>query len=218
MKKDTKKLGAMLMEAGLLDEYQLSASLGYQKQWGGRLASIITNMGFVDEKSIASALEKQLGQKCISLTDIRIPSNAINAVKHDIAIRYSIIPLDFDKRTLIVAMSDPTDLSAIDELSFILGVRIKPILAVDSGINKAIAKYYAGITAEDRQIRVKTAKSSDELQITGNERTEQGTGLEISYSPQMLIEALTEVLIEKGIITREKLTNKIREKLKQHYP
>lgn len=216
MKKDTKKLGAMLMDSGLLDEYQLSASLGYQKQWGGRLASIIINMGFVDEKSIASALEKQLGQKCISLTDIKIPPEAINAVKHDIAIRYSVIPLDFDKRTLTVAMSDPTDLSAIDELSFILGVRIKPILAVDSGINKAIAKYYAGITAEDRKIRADRVKPLEKIQVTRNEITEERTKLETSHSPGILIEVLTEVLIEKGIITRETLTNKIREKLKQH--
>lgn len=216
MKKNTKKLGEMLIEAGLLDEYQLSSALGYQRQWGGRLASIIINMGFVNEKSIASALEEQLGKKCISLTDIQIPSAAINVVKHDIAVRYSIIPLDLDKKTLTVAMSDPSDLSAIDELSFILALRIQPILAVDSGINKAIAKYYADATAGERQIRTKTAKSSEELQITGNERTEEGAWLEISYSPQMLIEVLTEVLIGKGIITREELTHKIREKLKQH--
>jgi type IV pilus assembly protein PilB len=217
MKKDTKKLGEMLMEDGLLDGYQLSAALGYQKQWGGRLASIIINMGFVDEKSIASALEKQLGKKCISLTDIKIPPDAINAVKHDIAVRYSIIPLDFDKRTLTVAMSDPTDLRAIDELSFIIGVRIKPILAVDSGINKAIAKYYAGTTVEDRKIRAdKVKKPLEELEVTRNERTEERTRLQTPYPPEILIEALTEVLIEKGIITREKLTNKIREKLKQH--
>lgn len=216
MKKDTKKIGAMLMETGHLDEYQLSASLGYQKQWGGRLASVIINMGFVEEKSIASALEKQLGQKCISLTDIKIPSEAINAVKHDIAMKYSIIPLDFDKRTLTVAMSDPTDLNAIDELSFILGVRIKPILAVGSGINKAIAKYYTDITTEDRQIRADKVTPPEELQVTRNERTKERTRLETSHSPEMLIDALTEILIEKGIITREKLTSKIREKLKQY--
>src|SRR4030066_552331 len=150
--KDKKRIGEILKEAGLIDEFQLATALGRQKEWGGRLASILINMGFVDEESVASVLEKQLGQKCLSLDNKEIPPEALNTIKPDIVKKYCIMPIESDQKTLTIATSDPTDLKAIDELEFTLGTRIKPLLALEYSIKKAITQHYSEITFEDSSI------------------------------------------------------------------
>lgn len=214
MREIKKRLGEMLIEAGLIDGLQLSSALGQQRQWGGRLASILIDMGFIDERSIASVLEKKLGQKCISLKNRKIPAEALKIVNHDIATKYGILPLDFDKKSLTIAMSDPTDLKTIDELSFVFGLKIKPLLAIESNINKAIALHYTGITPKVIKHTIDTNKLPEDLQVTRFERTKPDT----SHPPEIVIETLVEVLIEKGLITKEEITNKIWGKLRESQP
>ena len=207
--KDKKRIGEILKEAGLIDEFQLATALGRQKEWGGRLASILINMGFVDEESVASVLEKQLGQKCLSLDNKEILPEALNTIKPDIVKKYCIMPIEFDQKTLTIATSDPTDLKTIDELSFILGVRIKPVLALESSIKRAITRHYAGVIFADSSIyQIDTANLSEHVDLMRFEKIKP----DISYPPEGIIEALAELLIEKGIIKKEDLTGKLRKK------
>ncbi len=224
MKDNKKRIGAMLIEAGLIDELQLSSALGEQKQWGGRLGSILLKMGFVDEKTIASVLEKQIGQDCIPLEGREIPPEALKKVKIDLAKKYGIIPLDFAKGILTVAMSDPSDLKTIDELGFILGVKIKPLLALESGIKNAIARHYEGITHEGKAYKGSIEDSSWGIELI-RDRTEtlnpplpeaalvkERPAEKKDITPKMMVEAIVAILIEKGLITKEELLKKIREK------
>ncbi len=210
MTKDKKRLGEMLIEAGLIDTFQLSSALGEQKQWGGRLASIIINMGFTDEESVASILEKQLGGKCVSLENMEILPEVLSKMKVDIAEKYCVMPIEFSNKELILAMSDPTDLNTIDELGFALSVNIKPVLAMESDIKKAIAKHYRGIISEGKKHKIDTKELSEEMQVMSHEKTEPET----LSSPDILIEILIEILLEKGVITKEDLLEKIRKKQK----
>jgi len=211
MGKIKKKLGEMLIEAGLLDEFQLSKALGQQKQWGGRLASILISMGFIDEKSIASVLEKKLGSQCMSLKGSKIPPEVLKLVNHDMAVKYCVLPLEFDKKTLTVAVSDPTDLKTIDELSFMLGLKIKPVLAIESSINSAIEQHYTGKTSRGKTHIADTRNLPEDIQLTRNEAPH----IDKSCPPEILIEAIMEILIEKGLIKQEELSKKITRKLKR---
>jgi type IV pilus assembly protein PilB len=137
-----KRVGEMLLEAGIINDLQQTAALGEQKRWGGKFGSILISMGFATEESVASVLEKQYKQKCISLKDRQIPSSVLSMVKPEVARRYGIIPLEFNKRTLTIATSEPNNLALLDDLSFMLGVNIKPQLAVEYEIKQAIDRYY----------------------------------------------------------------------------
>ena len=143
MLESKKRLGDMLVEAGVINDMQRGAALGEQKRWGGKLASLLIFMGFADERTVAAVLEKQLGQKCIALKDKEIPSNILSMVRPSIAKKYNIVPIDFDKRTLSVAISNPNDLRALDDLTFALGIKVKPVLALEYGIKNALGRYYA---------------------------------------------------------------------------
>ncbi len=209
MTKDKKRLGEMLIEAGLIDTFQLSSALGEQKQWGGRLASIIINMGFTDDESVASILEKQLGVKCVSLEKMEILPEALSKMEVDMAEKYCVMPIEFSNKELILAISDPTDLKSIDELGFALSVKIKTVLALESGIKKAIAKHYRGIVSEGKTYKVDTKKLSEEMEVTSSHEIAEPETL---VSPDILIECLIEILVEKSVITKEDLLEKIRKK------
>jgi type IV pilus assembly protein PilB len=206
-----KKIGEILVEAGLIDKFQLSSALGQQRQWGGRLASILIDMGFVDEKSVASELEKQLGVKCVSLKNREIPPEALKIVKHETAKKYCIMPIEFNNDALTLAMIDPTDLKVVDEISFSLGVKVKPVLAVESSITKAIAKHYTGSAPAGKKFTVDTHNLPEQMEIIRQDTPGQDNDI-AQYSSETLIRSLLEALIEKKVITREDIIKKIRKK------
>lgn len=216
----------MLIEAGLISEWQLNSALGQQNQWGGRLASVMVDMGFVDEKMVASLLEKQMGQSCVCLKEKEIAADILKRMKIDIAKKYCVIPMDFDKGTLTVAMSDPTDLKTLDDLGFVLNMKIKPALALESDIKKAIARHYEGIITESKVSPVGTIESPREIHLMSDvlevspPLIEPLTPAEApaekkEITTKSVLEALVAVLIEKGLITKEEVFQKIKEKGKQ---
>ena len=223
MKENRTKIGEILIEAGIIDKIQLIAALGEQKQWGGKLCSTIINMGFADEESISAALGKQLKQKCISFEDVEIPSDILKLVSLETARKYNIIPLEMKNKVLTIAISDPLNLNLIDELSFRLGFMIKPVLAIDSSIKKAISRFYECISYNHFLSKSKTGNKSEEFnamevssaiqslqfreelfQEAFHEKTWRCTGI--------MAEALAEILIEKGLLTKEELMDKINKK------
>lgn len=233
MKKTRKKLGELLIEAGLIDSFQLNSALSYQRDWGGRLGSIIIRKGFVSEKEMASALEKQFGLSSVSLEEVERPAEeALNMVKADIAKKFCLFPVKLEGKTLVVAVADPTDLKALDDIGFILGVRIKPVLALESDIMNAIAVYYEGKSRPEKFAinREKLLKFSEQApQLTGKAFDEQmiERPLEIDspadaaavkkteISQKAVLEGLIDLLISKGIFTREDLVRQIKSRGRQ---
>jgi type IV pilus assembly protein PilB len=229
MKKTNKKLGELLLEAGLIDSFQLNSALSYQREWGGRLGSIIIRKGFVSEKELVSVLETQFGYTSISLEEIEKPSaDVLDMVKVDIARKFCVFPVKLDGKSLVVAVADPTDLKALDDIGFILGVRLKPLLALESDIMNAIAVHYEGKSRPEKFVvdkeklaelgRRKPGEAFDETMI---ERPRESSILgdtdepRTEISQKALLEGLVDVLISKGVVTREELARKIRARAKQ---
>ena len=229
MKKD-KRIGEMLIEAGLIDHFQLSAALAEQRQWGGRLCSVLVTKGFVDELSIASVLENQIGEKCVSLEGVETPPDVLQKVKPDIAKKYTVFPLGCDKSGISLAMPDPTDLKLLDELSFVLGLRVKPLLAMESHIRDAIALHYDGIVPKPKEysrdhkvrhdIRENPAAETEVIHfpppLSAQEKPPEPRPAEKNEKKELttktVLDALISLLMENGIITKEDLLRKLREK------
>jgi type II secretory ATPase GspE/PulE/Tfp pilus assembly ATPase PilB-like protein len=142
MRKTKKKLGEMLLEIKAIKENQLELALSHQRRWGGKIGSILIDMGIVDEETVATTLEKQLGCQCVSLKGSDVSEEAIKAVKYELAKRFHIMPLKLTGKTLTIATSDMGNIKMIDELSFSLGFNIKTIFAVESSIARAIKRSY----------------------------------------------------------------------------
>lgn len=155
---EKKKLGEMLIEAGIIDNLQLDSALGHQKNWGGRIGSILIELGFISENELAGFIEKQLHIPCVNISSLDITEKEIESVKIDIAKKYTVFPLKIEGNVISLAMMDTTDLRVVDELQFITGKRIKPFLALESEIKKAIRRHYEGEDVGTRQFKAEPRK------------------------------------------------------------
>lgn len=220
--KKQKRLGDMLIEEGIINQLQLVRALEHQRKWGGKLGSILVNLGFLTEKDIATVLENQLKIKCVNLSEVGISQAAIQAVRPDIARRFCIMPIEFDGRSITIATLDPTDLKTLDTIGFALGRSIKPVLALDSDIKSAIEKYYTSSTLaaprEEAPIAPSVPRIAPSQGATATASLQQQAPMPTRTSsrpdPSMAavvkrIDALVMVLVEKGVITREELIRKI---------
>ncbi len=204
--REKKKIGELLVKAGVISEMQLSSALGEQNRWGGKLCSIVMKRGFAGEENIALALEQQLGKRCIVLRKKQIPAEVLRRVEPEIARKYHIIPFGGDDKSLDIAVSDPDDLRTMDELSFILGVRIRPFLALESGIKEGLERFYRD-EKDDPPVRIAFDRPYTPPPELAEERkrTDQR-----QIAADLRVEVLTRLLIEKGVITETELRERMR--------
>jgi hypothetical protein len=148
------KVGEILVAAGVIDEMQLRAALGDQASWGGRLGVALVKMGLIEEKELVRALAQQLQIPVVQLDGKRVQREVLDLIPVDLAEKHSCVPLFLKEqsgiKTLFVGMDDPSDLAAIDDLSFRTGLRIGPVLVSPSELCEAIDRFYhrSSLTAE----------------------------------------------------------------------
>jgi len=137
-----KRLGEILMQAGVLDQAGLRAALSEQRRWGGHLGRILIDMKMVTEDALVQALSHQLNFPVVNISETDIAPEVLDLVPADLAERYAIIPFNLDGKFLDVAMSDPTNLGVIDELRIRTQLNVRSYLAGPKAIERALARYY----------------------------------------------------------------------------
>ncbi len=227
---EAKKLGELLKEVGLIDDFQLQSALSHQRNWGGKLGAILVELEFLSEEDVARVIAEKMRVPYAKLFEPEIPETITRLIKADIAKKYVVIPVKKEAGRVVVAMSDPLDMEAIDELRFITGLNIAPALALDSEIKLAIRKYYDGEEVERKQHTSfkEIASSSGKMEIIrgsdlnmpkveqpdaanaflSREETSQQALLDV----KIRIDALASILIEKGLLTRDELVSMIYQK------
>ncbi len=141
-----KKLGDLLVEAGLITREQLQEALEVQKKDNERLGTILVKLGYLTEEEITSFLSKQYGIPAVNLEHFEISEDVIKRIPSDIARKYMLIPITRTGSTLTVAMADPTNIYALDDIKFLTGLNVEPVVASELSIKKAIDKYYGSET------------------------------------------------------------------------
>ena len=139
---ERKLLGEMLIEAGLITEKQLEEALKEQIKTGRFLGRILVEKGLVDEKELKRVLSIQAGIEMIDLKNTVIDRNAINVFPSALAKTYTVLPIKLEKNILTLAVGDTLSLNIQDDISFILGYKIKMVLADEDDIKENINVYY----------------------------------------------------------------------------
>ncbi|MCK9418080.1 MAG: hypothetical protein M0R70_01725 [Nitrospirae bacterium] len=195
-----KKLGEILIDAGLIDDIQLQSALGRQKTWGGKLGHSLIELGFVNEVDLAETISKYIKIPYVNLFDPPLVEKQIKLLAPNLVKKYEVVPTSLRNSTLFIAMSDPFDLDTITELQFITNLKISPVLALESEIKDAIRKYYDGEIVD----RKPTKKSnSGNLEII-RPREMSDTLQNEQHEKDLRLDALIDLLIDEGIISREK--------------
>ncbi|HEX7489994.1 MAG TPA: hypothetical protein VF341_13885 [Anaeromyxobacteraceae bacterium] len=166
-----KRLGEMLIEAGIIDETQLLSALGHQRKWGGKLGQALIDLKFASEQQIVSALARKFGYPAVSLAAVTSSpqlDGALKLVPRELALRQSLLPLAADTNSITVAMADPSNIAVVDEISFRTGRRVKVALAGDREIAAAVRRLYF---AEEEAQRTQAIPLEEPLEDAALETT-----------------------------------------------
>ncbi len=138
------RLGSMLVSSGLISDDQLKKALSVQKSEGGRLGSILVKLGFVQEDKLMTFLSKQYGVPYVDLNKFEINPAVIKHIPAEVAQKYRIMPINRAGATITIAMVDPSNIFAIDDIKFMTGYGVEAVVATEGAIVEAIKKYYGG--------------------------------------------------------------------------
>src|ERR1700730_11454919 len=138
------RIGELLLKEKLITPEQLQQALTQQKANGGKLGYNLVKMGFVKDEQITALLSKQYGVPAISLAQFKIDPTIVKLVPTETARKYQMIPLSRAGSTLTIAMTDPTNVFAMDDIKFMTGYTVEPVVASEVAITDAIEKYYGG--------------------------------------------------------------------------
>ncbi len=165
MVKDRRPIGQLLKEMGLVTEYEIQEALAAQKDQGGSLGQILVDMDFVDEKDLLFALAVQSGMEFMDLDDILIPDEIVDLVDYTIAETYKVIPVAFDGTTVTLALSDPSNVSILDDLRFMLDSEVKGVVATEDAVDRAFEKYYGDKKAGSMESIVASLEGEEDLEL-----------------------------------------------------
>ncbi len=193
-----KRIGDLLVAAGVINEDQLMEALEYQKGTQKRLGNTLIELQFTTEQDIAKALTTQLGLDFVILKSIRIPQEVISRIRDSAILKkYVCMPFaisEFDKMILKVAMVDPLDIYAIDDLSAVTGMQIEPAVAIAEDIRATIDRYYGSAEAFAAAEQYTKERSLENQKEQVNENRE-----DVENAP---IVTLVRTLIEQAVRQR----------------
>src|SRR6187397_523451 len=178
------RIGELLLKEKRISPEQLQEALSYQKTNGGKLGYNLVKMGVVKDEEITALLSKQYGVPSINLTQFEIDPGVIKLIPADTATKYQIIPLSRAGATLTIAMTDPTNVFAMDDIKFMTGYNVEPVVASETAVTDAISRYYpASAPAAPRIVEPKKKKEP---------RIEQAANLNNAATLEMVTRALEE--------------------------
>ncbi|MGB6363886.1 MAG: type IV-A pilus assembly ATPase PilB [Thermoanaerobaculia bacterium] len=136
------RIGELLVKAGKITQDQLQDALTAQQKEGGRLGTHLVKLGFIEDEELVEFLSQRYGVPAINLNEVEVDEGIIKVIPPDVARKYTIIPVSKAGAKLTIAMVDPTNVFAMDDIKFMTGYNVEPVVASDSSLRKAIDNYY----------------------------------------------------------------------------
>ena len=144
------RLGDLLLDSNLIDEIQLRVALQEQANTGERLGSALVHLGFIDEAVLAAFLSKQAELPCVNIQGLHIPSDILELIPKEIAVKNAVIPVRLSGVTLYVAMADPFDSDTLELVTDVTGMEVMPLIAPEFRLKKSLERFYGDEVEEER--------------------------------------------------------------------
>src|SRR5688500_448975 len=178
------RIGELLLKEKRITAEQLQEALNYQRQNGGKLGLNLIKLGFVKDEEVTALLSRQYGVPSIALAEFEIDPAVIKLVPAETAQKYQIVPLSRAGATLTIAMTDPTNVFAMDDIKFMTGYNVEPVVASETAVAEAIGRYYPS-SAPAPRIAAEPKKKKEP-------RIEQAANLTNAATLEMVTRALEE--------------------------
>jgi type IV pilus assembly protein PilB len=165
------KLGELLVRSGRINQAQLNEALTLQKDQGGRVGTNLVKLGYLTEKQLVDSLAQHFKVPAVELNGMDVDEAVLKIIPADLARKYTIIPVSKTGATITVAMIDPTNVFAMDDVKFMTGYRVEPVVASESGIRAAIDRYYGSTHAIElkKVMEDLTEESQSDLEVLEEE-------------------------------------------------
>jgi hypothetical protein len=181
MQQPIKRLGELLVEGGLVTPAQLQSAITHQKIARGRLGSNLVALGYISEEVLMDFLSHQTGVPQMDVRNIDVPPQILKLVPHRLADQFTVLPITTkEPKSLVLAMSDPSDLNAIDSARFASGLHIEPVVASHSALRKAISDLYR---------RMETPNGALTVELGTNSGQEESLPVSFSLAPPLPVPA-----------------------------
>ena len=190
------RIGDLLLQYGIITEEQLQSALTQQKADGGKIGEVLITMGFVTRENINEVLEYQLGIPYVNLSEYDIDKSATSVITETLARRHLLIPIKKTETELYVAMEDPLNIFAIDDVRIFSGKDIIPMLATEEAVLKAIDLHYG---SEQAKQAVEQYKAEHAVETTKLELEEEAADISLKNAP---IVKLVNTILEQGVHNR----------------
>jgi type IV pilus assembly protein PilB len=225
-----KRIGEILIQAGVLDTPGLHAALAEQRRWGGQLGRTLIEMKLVTEEALVQALSHQLNFPTVNLDAVEIAQNVLELVPGELAEQHNLIPFHREGKFLDVAMSEPTDLGVIDEIRIRTQLNVRWYLAGPKMIERALARWYGrGVATWSQVIRLPEAgqasgqgmnqpagqgvnqsgRDERDREIRALQKRISALEAQVSRDEDVMRKVLG-ILVEKGIATREEILERLK--------
>ncbi len=192
------RMGDLLVAAGAITEEELQQALELQKEKKQKLGKTLLESGFISQELLIATLTQQLGVEYIELKGVKLDDDILKLIPEEMVLKYKVVPLGYDElnpNVLRVAMSDPMDILAIDDLSIITGSQIETLLAMEEDVDETIAKYYGNHQAMEAAEAYRKEREQDML----SEAEEDEYNADVENSPIVL---LVKQILEGGVRQR----------------
>ena len=189
------RIGDLLLKEKRITPAQLQEALNYQKSNGGKLGLNLVKLGFVTDEEITSLLSKQYGVPSINLAQFEIDASVIKLIPADTAQKYQIVPLSRSGATLTIAITDPTNVFAMDDIKFMTGYNVEPVVASETAVGDAIKRYYpaAGAAPKVAMTQAPAAQKKPEKP----KAAQQQANLTSAATLEMVTKALEEFIARR---------------------
>lgn len=195
-----RRLGDVLLEQQLITQEQLQECIAVQRSSGQSLASVLVSKGYLGEEDLVVTLSEQLGIPHIRVANYNIPQEVLNEVPESLARQYQMLPVSVTGDVLTLAMSDPLNIMALDDLRMLTSYEIEPVVAVQSELNDAISKHYGGqssaslfdelIGGENKQDGIEVVDDEEHIEDIAHMQAEAQDAPVIRLANLILLKAL----------------------------
>src|SRR6202165_2978765 len=193
------RLGEILIKESLITTDQLRQALEHQRAKGGRRGTCLMKLGFISDDEITGVLSRQYGVPSINLKFYEVDASVIKLIPQDTAVRYQIVPLSRVGSTLTIAMTDPTNVFAMDDIKFMTGFNVEPVVASETAISEAISKFYGEAQSEEELIKVMkdlTGEENADLELAAEEQEMNLAELERAAEEAPIIKLVNLILTD----------------------
>ncbi|HEX2254260.1 MAG TPA: type IV-A pilus assembly ATPase PilB [Thermoanaerobaculia bacterium] len=165
------RFGEVLVKSGKIDEQQLREALALQQREGGRLGSAVVRLGYISEDELLELLSRHFGVPSVDLRQTEVDPGVLKIVPPDLARKYTILPVSKAGATVTLAMTDPSNVFAMDDIKFMTGYRVEPVVALDADLKAAIEEHYGSTHAiELKKVMEDLTEESDaDLEVLDDE-------------------------------------------------